>query len=84
MDCFCEMGPRCCTLAGRVVVSASQTLLEEKYRRAMAFGKYLESHPDVSDPLIVELKRSTCIYRMAIANVLESRLPKEPKKRGKK
>lgn len=64
-------------------MSASQLLLEEKYRRAMDFGKYLDGHPDQNDPLLLELKRQTSMYRIALHNVLQDRLPKEPKKRGK-
>jgi len=82
MDCCCEM-EHTYSPAGRVAVSASQILLEEKYRRATAFGKYLDEHPD-EGPLIEELKTQTCLYRIAIANVLSDRVPKEPKKRARK
>jgi hypothetical protein len=81
MDCCCEM-EHAYSLSRRVAVSASQALLEEKYRRATAFGKYLDEHPD-GGPLIDELKRQTCLYRIAIANVLSDRVPKEPRKRGR-
>lgn len=58
-------------------MSASTALLEEKLRRAMSFGKYLDQHPDNDDPLHVELVKQTCMYRIALANLLQSRLPKE-------
>jgi hypothetical protein len=51
-------------------VSASITLLEEKYRRSMLFSKYLEQHPDSDNPLIVELIRQTGMYRIALSNAL--------------
>ena len=51
-------------------MSASVTLLEEKYRRSVAFGKYLEQHPDCDNPLVVELIRQTSMYRIALSNVL--------------
>lgn len=65
-------------------MNASTRLLEEKYRRAAAFGKYLEDHPDKGNTLIDELQRQTTLYRIAISNVLQDRLPKEPKKRAVK
>lgn len=64
-------------------MNASTQLLEEKYRRAMAFSQYLEAHPD-EGPLLEELKRQTCLYRIAITNVLQDRMPKETKKRASK
>jgi len=69
MDCLCEMDP--CTAETRgTLVSASVTLLEEKYRRSMSFSKYLEQHPDCDNPLVVELIRQTSMYRIALSNVL--------------
>ena len=71
MDCCCEMG-RDETAPRRIAVSASQVLLEEKYRRAQSFGTYLEQHPTHSGtPLGKELLRATSIYRMAIHNILQ-------------
>ena len=64
-------------------MNTSTRLLEEKYVRAAAFGKYLDDHPD-KGILMDELKTQTCLYRIAIANVLADRLPKEPKKRARK
>lgn len=66
---------------GGVVVSASKVLLEEKHRRASEFGRYIEKHYDSENPLMVELKRSTCLYRIAIANVLEDMKPKIVRKK---
>lgn len=65
-------------------MNASTRLLEEKYRRAMAFGKYLDDHPEKDNPLIAELQRQTTLYRIAITNVLQDRQPKEPKKSARK
>ncbi len=45
-------------------------MLEEKYRRAMAFGKYLDQHPDQS-ALTIELQRCLTNYRIALANLIE-------------
>ena len=59
------------------MANASQVLLEEKYRRAMAFGKYLEQHPD-QGPLTKELQRALTHYRIALHNVLEERKEAEP------
>lgn len=81
MVCFCEMEP-CCTEAGRIVVSASQLLLEAKYERAIAFGKYLDQHPSQME-LDKELQRATTMYRMALANVLNDRRTPARRKRGK-
>ena len=69
MDCFCEMDD-CGASTEGTLVSASVTLLEEKYRRSAAFGKYLEQHPDCDNPLVVELIRQTSMYRIALSNVL--------------
>jgi len=82
MDCCCEMDPRC-PKARRVVVSTSQVLLGEKYRRAMAFGKYLEEHPDQSE-LEKELQRATTLYRIALHNVLQDHLQRAVNGRAKK
>ncbi len=69
-------------------MSASQVLLEEKYTRAMAFGKYLDQHPDNSEnnttaSLHTELQRSVTVYRIALHNVLQDRLNRAGPKRGK-
>lgn len=70
MDCCCEMEPGC-TRSRRIAVSASLVLLEEKYRRSHAFGKYLEQHP-ATCPLTVELHRQNCMYRIALHNLIQS------------
>lgn len=82
MDCCCEMEHEYSRTRG-AVVSASQILLEEKYRRAVSFGKYLDEHPD-EGPLMDALRQQLCLYRIAIANILGDRLPKDSKKRGRK
>lgn len=70
MDCFCEMDNRC-TSTETTAVSASLILLEEKYRRSVAFGEYLEQHPDCEKPLIVELIRGLTMYRIALSNAIK-------------
>ncbi len=64
-------------------MSTSTVVLEEKCRRAFAFVKYLGAHQN-EGPLMEELRRQTCLYRIAITNVLMDRLPQEPKKRARK
>ncbi len=79
MDCCCEME---CeeTAPEEPIVSAAVTLLEEKYRRAMNFGTYLEQHPTLSESdLGMELRRATTMYRLAINSVLDD-LKKPPAK----
>ena len=63
-------------------MSTSQLLIEEKYTRAMAFGKYLEAHPDQT-ALDKELQRATTIYRIALHNILQDRLHAAVNKRAK-
>lgn len=72
----------CCTEAGRVIVSASQLLLEEKYKRSIAFGRYLDQHPSQTE-LDKQLQRATTDYRMALSNVLQDRLTPVRRKRAK-
>jgi hypothetical protein len=78
MDCCCEME---CEYAPtrRTAVSTSLALLEEKYRRSIEFGKYLEQHPDTETPLGQELQRCVSFYRMALHNVIADKT-REPKK----
>jgi len=83
MDCCCEM-EHYTTASRRIIVNASQVMLKEKHRRAHEFGKYLEQHPDTNTPLCIELKRATCLYRMALSNVIKEIEEKNaPKKRNK-
>lgn len=55
-------------------MSTSLILLEEKYRRAMAFGKYLDQHPE-QGPLAKELQRSLTNYRIALSNFIKDQRP---------
>ncbi len=64
-------------------MSVSQTLLEVKYKRAMAFGEYLDQHPDQS-PLMKQLQQTLTMYRVALHVVLQDRLPKPPRKKRAK
>ena len=52
-------------------MSATRVLLEEKHRRAVKFGKFIESAPESEGcPLAEELQRATAYYRIAISNYL--------------
>lgn len=66
-------------------MSASVALLEEKHRRAMLFGEFLEQHPVLSDSVVgKELSRCTSYYRIALANAIrEIHVPTPTKRTGK-
>jgi hypothetical protein len=54
-------------------MNASLALLEEKYRRSLAFGEYLEQHPDSDNPLMEELLRQVGMYRIALNNLIREK-----------
>jgi hypothetical protein len=72
MECCCDNDPSRSD-SRETVVSASLALLEEKYRRAMSFGEYLEQHPDSENPLMAELLRQVGMYRIALHNLIREK-----------